>query len=505
MSIKKMFLLIYSVTGIAILGLGVATLLMLNAQKALNASQEVRYKSYQVAIELSQNSQNLTRLARTYVVTGEEKYEKEYWDLVAISDGKKPRKDGRTISFAQMMKELHFTDEEFAKIQGSKDKSQELVKTEEKAMNAVKGLFQDANGNYTVHGTPDLETARRILHDDNYHKQVSIILEPINEFFKMLDKRTQDEVNSHIADSYFYLYLIFAIITILFIVQVLNYLLIHKKINKPIDALSGATGRVIAGDLTAVVDYKSNDEIGQLSTGFNTMIGKINDEISMAQSFQQGISAAMFIADKDTKILSVNEASLKMMKLNKKPEEIIGKLKVKELFLQDSVTKNAFQGKFMSGEKHNLKDHTGEMFPALITSGPIYDSKKEMVACFANFVDLREVEAEQKRYLNEQIAPVAEVIESVAHGDFTRSLELDEKSDLYKLGQNVNKMIYDLHNTLSMVSEAVQATASAANEISSSSEQMAAGAQEQSQQATEVAGAIEEMTKTVYETAKNAN
>ncbi|HEX2868308.1 MAG TPA: methyl-accepting chemotaxis protein, partial [Ignavibacteriales bacterium] len=32
-----------------------------------------------------------------------------------------------------------------------------------------------------------------------------------------------------------------------------------------------------------------------------------------------------------------------------------------------------------------------------------------------------------------------------------------------------------------------------------------AGAQEQSQQATEVAGAIEEMTKTVYETAKNAN
>ncbi|MGE5432328.1 MAG: HAMP domain-containing protein, partial [Syntrophomonadaceae bacterium] len=275
MSIKKMFLIIYTVTVLAILGLCVATVLMLNAQKALNESQEIRYKSYQVANELSQNSQNLTRLARTYVVTGDEKYEKQYWELVDISDGKKPRKDGRTISFAQMMKELHFTDEEFAKIQGSKEKSQELVKTEEKAMNAVKGLYPDPNGNYTVHGTPDPEMARRILHDDNYHRQVSIILEPINDFFKMLDERTQNEVNSHIADSYFYLYLIGAIIMILLVTQIINFFIIRKKVNKPIDALSNATGKIAAGDMSVVVDYKSKDEIGQLSMGFNLMIGKI--------------------------------------------------------------------------------------------------------------------------------------------------------------------------------------------------------------------------------------
>ncbi|HEX2962962.1 MAG TPA: methyl-accepting chemotaxis protein [Ignavibacteriales bacterium] len=504
MSIKKMFMIIYSITGLAIVGLGVSTLLMLRAQKELNESQEVRYKSYQVASELSQNSQNLTRLARTYVVTGDAKYENEYWDLVAISDGKKPRSDGRTISFAQMMKELHFTDEEFAKIQGAKDKSQQLVKTEERAMNAVKGLYQDPNGNYTVHAAPDLELARRILHDDNYHRQVSIILEPINEFFKMLDKRTQDEIDSHIADSYFYLYLSFAIIMVLLITQIFNYLLIHKKVNKPIDILRNATGKIAAGDMSVVVDYMSNDEIGQLSKGFNNMIGKIKDEMSMAQSFQQGLSAAMFITDRDTIILSINQSALNMMKYNKKPEEVIGKLRVKDIFLQDSVSTRSFQGNFANGT-FTLKDHTGAAFPALIQSGPVYNSKKEMVACFVTFIDLRDIESKQKAYLNEQIAPIAEVIGLVSQGDFTKNLQLDEKSDLYKLGQNINKMIADLHNTLSMVSEAVQATASAANEISSSSEQMAAGAQEQSQQATEVAGAIEEMTKTVYETAKNAN
>ncbi|MGE5400987.1 MAG: methyl-accepting chemotaxis protein [Ignavibacteriales bacterium] len=505
MTIKKMFIIIYFVTGLAIAGLGVSTFLLMQTQKDLVKSQEIRYKSYQVAIELRQNSEDLTRLARTYVVTGDDKYEKSYWDLVDISNGKKPRKDGRTISFAQMMKDLDFSQAEFDKIKESEDKSNELVSTEERAMNAVKGLFQDANGKYTVQGAPDLELARRLVHDENYHHQREIILQPIDEFFKLLDNRTQGIVDRYAAKSNSYLYLMVLLVITLIINQIISYIIVNKKVNKPIGNLSAATGKVAGGDFSVHVDYTSKDEIGHLSDGFNVMIGKIKDEIAIAQSFQQGLTAAMFIADKDTNILSINKASLSMMKFNKKPEDVIGKLNVKDVFLQDSVTRNAFAGNFMSGEKRTLVDHTGVKFPALIQSGPIFNSKNEMVACFANFVDLRELETKQKEYLNEQIAPVAGVINQVANGDLTASLELDEKSDLFQLGKNVNKMIGDLNNTLAMVTEAVQATASAANEISSSSEQMAAGSQEQSQQTTEVAGAVEQMTRTILDSTKNAN
>ncbi|HEX2866722.1 MAG TPA: HAMP domain-containing protein, partial [Ignavibacteriales bacterium] len=505
MSIKKMFFVIYAVTGVAILCLGMATFNMFKAQKALNDSHENRYKSYQVAIELRQNSDNLTRLVRTYVVTGDEKYARQYWDLVDIANGKKPRKDGRTITFEQMMRELNFSEDEFRKIKESNDRSNELVATEERAINAMKGLFQDQYGKYTVQGKPDIELARRLVHDEKYHKFVESINEPIDEFYKLLDKRTQAEVDSHIADSYFYLYVILASILFLLLSQIVNYVMIRRKVNKPIEALSKATDKVIKGDMSAFVDYKSNDEMGQLSGGFNLMLDKIKDEMAKALSFQMGLSAAVFIADRDTKILSINDSALKMMKFNRKPEDIIDHMKVKEVFFRDSLTHKAFEGKFMDGVKLVLKDHAGGEFPVLFSTGPVLNSKKEMIAAFAYFIDLRDLENQQKKYLNDQIAPIAGVIEAVAQGDFTRNLELDEKSDLYKLGQNVNIMIGDLHNTLSMVSEAIQATASAANEISSSSEQMAAGAQEQSQQATEVAGAIEEMTKTVYETAKNAN
>ncbi|VEF25564.1 Uncharacterised protein [Shewanella baltica] len=43
-----------------------------------NDAASIRYQSYQVADELRQSSDDLTRLARTYAVTGDEKYENVY-------------------------------------------------------------------------------------------------------------------------------------------------------------------------------------------------------------------------------------------------------------------------------------------------------------------------------------------------------------------------------------------------------------------------------------------
>ncbi|HEX2869453.1 MAG TPA: methyl-accepting chemotaxis protein [Ignavibacteriales bacterium] len=98
-----------------------------------------------------------------------------------------------------------------------------------------------------------------------------------------------------------------------------------------------------------------------------------------------------------------------------------------------------------------------------------------------------------------------EVLEQLAHGDLTARMTGEYKGDYHKIKDNINGMADAFNQALLDVREAVQAAASAASEISSSSEQLAAGAQEQSQQATEVAGAIEQMSKTVYETAQNAN
>ena len=71
--------------------LSVFTLLSFWFHRKLDKSQKQRYLSYVAADELRQSSDDLTRMVRTYVVTKDPRYEKMYWDILAIRNGEKAR------------------------------------------------------------------------------------------------------------------------------------------------------------------------------------------------------------------------------------------------------------------------------------------------------------------------------------------------------------------------------------------------------------------------------
>ncbi|KYG64262.1 hypothetical protein AZI87_13560 [Bdellovibrio bacteriovorus] len=164
-------------------------------QKELDTAHTSKFVSIQLAQKMRDDSANLTRTARTFVVTGDEKYEKEYFDIIAVRNGEKARPDGRKVSSTELMKEAGFTDKEFALLAEAQKRSNDLVVTETIAMNAAKGLFQDASGKFTVQKTPDLEMARKLMHDEAYHKFLVTIGEPINQFEKELQARTDGAVD----------------------------------------------------------------------------------------------------------------------------------------------------------------------------------------------------------------------------------------------------------------------------------------------------------------------
>ena len=62
-----------------------------NTGKQVTAAGKSRYTSYLLADELRQSSDDLTRLARTYVVSGDASYEAQYLDILAIRNGDKER------------------------------------------------------------------------------------------------------------------------------------------------------------------------------------------------------------------------------------------------------------------------------------------------------------------------------------------------------------------------------------------------------------------------------
>lgn len=280
--------------------------------------------------------------------------------------------------------------------------------------------------------------------------------------------------------------------------------IIKNTIVKPITLLDLNAKEIINGNYNIKLSNTDRkDEVGHLNLSFEKMINKIQDEIARATSFQTGVNGAFFIVDNDLTLRFINQAACDIVGFNKSPEEIIGKLKVKDVFGTDSISRKAIEGVFMKGEKISLRNRAGEEIPILVQSGPIYNSKKEMDGSFVFFTDLREVEEKNKEYLREQIKPIAAIIEKLASGDFTQELELNEDNVLYELGLTINKMINELRNVLENVKETIQATASAAEQISSSSEEMASGAQEQNIQVNEISRSIEHMTKAIIEMSKN--
>jgi methyl-accepting chemotaxis protein len=111
---------------------------------------------------------------------------------------------------------------------------------------------------------------------------------------------------------------------------------------------------------------------------------------------------------------------------------------------------------------------------------------------------------EQKKYLKESIDKMLIVMEKFSTGDLTVSLPIQNHDEIGQLFDGFNKSISRINNIIKSVMEAVHATASAGNQISSSSEEMAAGAQQQSSQTMEVVDAIEQMNKTITETSHHA-
>src|SRR5262245_37148346 len=214
MSLKAGLLTISAAVFILIGGSLYVVYLAVHTQADIATAEARRYHSYKLADELRQSSDDLTRMARLYVVTGDPRYRQYFDEILAIRDGhaprpldygniywdfvigwgKPPRRAGTAMSLEQLMREARFTSDELALLQEAKHRSDALVALESRAMNAVQGRFADREGHFTVAGSPNMELARGLLHGSEYHHAKAEIMVPIHDFYNRVESRTGAEV-----------------------------------------------------------------------------------------------------------------------------------------------------------------------------------------------------------------------------------------------------------------------------------------------------------------------
>ncbi|WP_051082954.1 ATP-binding protein [Kiloniella laminariae] len=299
MSIKARILLIFA-TLFALLCAITFIMLLLEDNSSKQSQLEInRTEAILLAEHLRKSSDDLTRMARSYVVTGETRYERYFEQILAIRNGEAPRPDnyqdvywefvilsednqpetGTAVPLLDLIRETSLSELELQYLQLAKDNSDQLAETERTAFAAMKGLFPDGSGKFTRRGPADQERARSLLHDDHYHLGKSRIVWAINSFIKELNRRTRDEVDTARSkgERLQYTAIFLIIFTILF--SALSYLYLHRKLVIPIVLLSRISNQTQKGNLQERMPVTSADEIGVLGSSFNAMISRIEEAL----------------------------------------------------------------------------------------------------------------------------------------------------------------------------------------------------------------------------------
>ena len=440
MTIKNLFLALLAALTLLLCLVLLSVISLKSASDEVARTTDLRYRSYLLADELRQSSDDLTRLVRTYAVTGDAKYEKQYFDILDIRNGKKPRPehyeriywdfvaagidkpqpDGATASLQALMKEAGFSEQEFAKLEEAQNNSDALVKNETIAMNAVKGLFDDGTGQFTKKGDPDLELARKLTHDENYHKYKAQIMKPVDEFLELLDKRTSAAVEQAKQAKTRMQYWVTGLVLFSIAFLVVALLTVYRRI---IAALGGEPAvasevvkQVAAGDLSVEIPVANTDSTSLLAamkvmqSNLQKLIGEIQTNADMVAS----AAKKMTIAAEDV-AWSSNQQSASSLEIAAAMEQSTVSINL--------MSDSANQAQTISGDSESLMNET---------SGVVSEAVNR-IAKIATVVEQASQTVRTLGQESENVSKIVLVIKEVA--DQTNLLALNAAIEAARAGE----------------------------------------------------------------------
>ena len=285
LKLKKLFMLLFIFNTLSFISMAIVINKYQKSTIKLEDAYNMQYKSLILADELRQSSDDLTRMARTYVLTGNPMFEEQYKTVLAIRNGELPRPkryngifwdfltidgsipilDGEKIPLRELMKNANFPESELNMLFTSQNESDDLTKLENKAMNAMKGNFLDKDGNYTIKAKPDFVLARDLMHSKEYHEAKIRIMKPLDNFYKAFENRTKqkvDEARATVKELEFYVNVIVLFSIILFL---MSFFIILFRIVYPIDLLRNVMLKLSTNNTNVELDKdKYNDEIADM-------------------------------------------------------------------------------------------------------------------------------------------------------------------------------------------------------------------------------------------------
>lgn len=212
-SIRRAIAALVLLVVVMLVVLAVSFFALRQASDRLELAQHDRIDAYRLAMELRQNSGDLTRMARSAVATGLVDYERQYnavldiqagraalpedyyqvyWDLVDPQSPDRPRKDSHVVaSLRERMERAGFPAEELALVEEALRHSDALTRLEVTAINMARGRYLDKNGSYARVDIPNQAKALELLYSNEYTRAKAQVMQPLEQFFALMDTRVE--------------------------------------------------------------------------------------------------------------------------------------------------------------------------------------------------------------------------------------------------------------------------------------------------------------------------
>ncbi|CAJ1794020.1 hypothetical protein LMCDFJHI_01173 [Aeromonas salmonicida] len=295
----------------------------------LEQSYQQRYQSYLLADELRQSSDDLTRLGRTYVITKDPAYEQQYMRILAIRNGEQNRPEGYNRIYwdfvaasgqnprpdtslrrglIDLMKDAGFTDGELAKLNEAKNNSDALVSTEVAAFK----LVQQQEGDLAV----NQQKAIAMMHDKAYHQNKGRIMAPIDDFYVMMETRTQQAVDDATSQSAMLRYLFIALGLVLMFFLWRTYRALLDLTGTSVSQLRSDLNSLAQGDFSRQIQVPVGAQeslVGLLATMQSTLKGIIAQVSHSSEELSGSADSIAQIAEQTAQFATSQQTSTQTM------------------------------------------------------------------------------------------------------------------------------------------------------------------------------------------------
>ena len=313
-SVRTAMALMLGTIASLLLALGYVSTWQVRTASLQAEAESRRHESFRLAEAMRQSSNDLTRMVRLYVATGEPRYKAYYDEILAIRNGTAPRpldydgslwdrvlvkgqaalQYGPAKSLEDLMREAKFSDQEFLALNASRRASDALAEIEVQVMARVgERIARGVDERYILDVYPDYQR----LTDAAYHGHKDRIMAAVEDFERLVDERTLGEVEALRYQSKRLLSSQISFLLLMMVLSAFAFVVSERGLTRPLRELMQRTRRIATGDYGQRIGRQGLRELDAVGASFNHMAEAIQSDIARREAAEAAAQAAQRVAE----------------------------------------------------------------------------------------------------------------------------------------------------------------------------------------------------------------